>query len=94
MNKYKNEIENLINNLEFDKEIKSKLKFFRQMKLKNLSDFVNKYKNQKNINIFLRCDLNITENDLSRIDMSIPTINKLLNCKFINKGNLFSFGEA
>ena len=55
------------------------------MKLKNLSDFVNKYKNQKNINIFLRCDLNITENDLSRIDMSIPTINKLLNCKFINK---------
>ena len=49
------------------------------MKLKNLSDFVNKYKNQKNINIFLRCDLNITENDLSRIDMSIPTINKLLN---------------
>ena len=33
----------------------------------------------KNINIFLRCDLNITENDLSRIDMSIPTINKLLN---------------
>ena len=28
VNKYKNEIENLINNLEFDKEIKSKLKIF------------------------------------------------------------------
>ena len=52
VNKYKNEIENLINNLEFDKEIKSKLKFFRQMKLKNLSDFVNKYKNQKYKYIF------------------------------------------
>ena len=54
------------------------------MKLKTLSDFKNKYSNQK-VNIFLRCDLNITENDLSRIEMSIPTIKKLLSYNFVNK---------
>ena len=30
-------------------------------------------------------DLNITENDSSRIDMSIPTINELLKFEFVNK---------
>ena len=54
------------------------------MKLKTLSDFKNKYRNQT-VNIFLRCDLNITENDLSRIEMSIPTIKKLLSYNFVNK---------
>ena len=54
------------------------------MKLKTLSDFKNKYRNQA-VDIFLRCDLNITENDLSRIEMSIPTIKKLLSYNFVNK---------
>ena len=54
------------------------------MRLKNLSDIEEKYQ-KKSINIFLRCDLNITENDTSRIDLSIPTIKKLLQFKFVNK---------
>ncbi len=54
------------------------------MKLKTLSDFKNKYRNQK-VDVFLRCDLNITENDASRIEMSIPTIKELLSYNFVNK---------
>lgn len=54
------------------------------MKLKDLHDLEKKYCNRK-VNVFLRCDLNITENDLSRIYLSIPTIKKLINFKFINK---------
>ena len=54
------------------------------MRLKNLIDIEKKYQNQS-INILLRCDLNITENDFSRIDLSVPTIKKLLKFKFVNK---------
>ena len=54
------------------------------MRLKNLVDIKEKYQG-KSINIFLRCDLNITDNDSSRIDFSVPTIQKLLKFKFVNK---------
>ena len=54
------------------------------MNLKDLHDLEKKY-NNRNINVFLRCDLNITENDLSRIYLSIPTIKQLIGFKFINK---------
>ena len=54
------------------------------MRLKNLADIEEKYQ-KKSINIFLRCDLNITENDSSRIDLSVPTIQRLLKYKFVNK---------
>ena len=54
------------------------------MRLKNLVDIKEKYQS-KSINIFLRCDLNITDNDSSRIDFSVPTIKKLLKFKFVNK---------
>ena len=54
------------------------------MRLKNLADIEEKYQ-KKSINIFLRCDLNITENDSSRIDLSAPTIQRLLKYKFVNK---------
>ena len=54
------------------------------MNLKDLHDLEKKYRN-RNINVFLRCDLNITENDLSRIYLSIPTIKQLIGFKFINK---------
>ena len=54
------------------------------MKLKDLHDLEKKYCNRK-VNVFLRCDLNITENYLSRIYLSVPTIKKLISFKFINK---------
>ena len=54
------------------------------MRLKNLVDIEKKYQ-KKSINIFLRCDLNITDNDLSRIDLSVPTIQKLLEFNFVHK---------
>ena len=54
------------------------------MNLFNLDDLKNDYKNV-NINVFLRCDLNITENDYSRIDLSIPTILELLELDSVKK---------
>ena len=54
------------------------------MRLKNLVDIKKKYQ-KKSINIFLRCDLNVTDNDLSRIDLSVPTIQKLLQFNFVDK---------
>ena len=39
------------------------------MRLKNLLDIKEKYQ-RESINIFLRCDLNITDNDSSRIEES------------------------
>tara|TARA_B100001029_G_scaffold179624_1_gene189929 strand:- start:3024 stop:4166 length:1143 start_codon:yes stop_codon:yes gene_type:complete len=54
------------------------------MKLFNLDDLKNDFKNS-DINVFLRCDLNITENDYTRIDLSVPTINELLELDSVKK---------
>jgi len=54
------------------------------MKLFNLDDLKNDYENI-DINVFLRCDLNVTENDYTRIDLSIPTILELLEFNSVKK---------
>ncbi|MEC7880677.1 MAG: phosphoglycerate kinase [Chloroflexota bacterium] len=54
------------------------------MNLFNLDDLKNDYRNV-DINVFLRCDLNITESDYTRIDLSIPTILELLEFNSVKK---------
>ena len=54
------------------------------MKFFNLDDLKNDSK-KKNISVFLRCDLNITDTDFTRVELSMPTINYLLSIKNISK---------
>ena len=54
------------------------------MNLFNLDDLKNDYENV-DINVFLRCDLNITENDFTRIDLSVPTILELIKFDSVKK---------
>lgn len=54
------------------------------MNLFNLDDFKSDFEN-KIASVFLRCDLNITENDFTRIDLSLPTIKELLGYGFVRK---------
>jgi len=54
------------------------------MQLRNLDDFVLEL-GQKKANVFLRCDLNITPNDFTRVDLSIPTIKRLMSIPGVKK---------
>jgi len=54
------------------------------MNLFNLDDFKSDFEN-KIASVFLRCDLNITENDFTRIDLSLPTIKELIGYEFVRK---------
>ena len=54
------------------------------MKFYNLNDLKNDSTKDK-ISVFLRCDLNITDTDFTRVDLSLPTINFLLGINTISK---------
>ena len=55
------------------------------MNLKNIQEISEDFKGQNGKTVLLRCDLNITEEDNTRILILKPTINFLLKQDFISK---------